>query len=242
MSVYVRWYGKVLEGELLDGEWQGMKRVRIPLDGCRPVALFTAGNVFSTPAESLGDKSPKYEVCTIEEPLPVTKKAKPVSIKQIVEAEHHKDMLEQFKAAHWDHEHNHLRTDALDEFYQLWCGFHRYAVGVDPALPGGDRSSTVTLPSHAEKPAPVAVETPAPKSEPQPVKSKEVERMRCWRCAYLDYDCISDCQEQPQPGEHFCGLHGRTRVDPDGEQMDLDHHGGCGFSPRKQAVQLSLFV
>jgi len=30
------------------------------------------------------------------------------------------EMLQKFKAEHWDHEHNHLRIDALDEFYQLW--------------------------------------------------------------------------------------------------------------------------
>ena len=28
--------------------------------------------------------------------------------------------MELFKRDNWDHEHNHLLTDKLDEFYQLW--------------------------------------------------------------------------------------------------------------------------
>lgn len=65
-------------------------------------------------------------------------------------------------------------------------------------------------------------------------------RIRCHHCRYLDYDFLNDNYEITSPTEHFCGLHGRRRVDPDGEQMNLDSHGSCGYSPRQRTVQLSL--
>ena len=56
MTVYVRWYGKVLEGELIEGESMGMKQVRIPLDGHHPIALFTPDHVYDTP-DHVAEKS-----------------------------------------------------------------------------------------------------------------------------------------------------------------------------------------
>lgn len=65
-------------------------------------------------------------------------------------------------------------------------------------------------------------------------------KMRCNRCEYLNYDFICHCYEPDDPP--FCGLHGRERVDPDGEQADLNHRGGCGYHAKGQtAVQLDLF-
>lgn len=64
-------------------------------------------------------------------------------------------------------------------------------------------------------------------------------KMRCRTCVHLDYDYIFNRYEQ-RPGYHFCGLHGRSRVDPDGAQRDLDHRGGCGYWPRVAAVQLEI--
>ena len=65
MTVYVRWYGNILQGELLDGECMGMKQVRIPLDGHHPIALFTPDHVYDSP-EQVTEKSsinkPKAEV------------------------------------------------------------------------------------------------------------------------------------------------------------------------------------
>ena len=40
--------------------------------------------------------------------------------------------------------------------------------------------------------------------------------------------------------EPFCGLHGCTRVDPNGKQQNLDHDGGCGFIPKHQPEQLTI--
>ena len=51
MIVYVRWYGNILQGELLDGECMGMKQVRIPLDGHHAIALFMPGHVYDSPEQ-----------------------------------------------------------------------------------------------------------------------------------------------------------------------------------------------
>ena len=319
MTVYVRWYGKVLEGELLDGERMGMKEVRIPLDGHHPVALFTPGHIYQSAAEIEGSNGkdakaglpqPAEPVClghgggechkNVEEktfggPRKSTSTTDPLPSDD-------RQGIEAFKQANWDHVCNHLRIDMLDEFYQLWrmvmvpsgrvsneaktnvdkrctkcdCWVFTETLG-SPDKPewhckhGFKPSASCQeqaayneecmerdpnqrpagwMPRHSKTRQPDADEiTARPQRDygSQPTTRNVVQSrkpanpMRCWRCAYLDYDCIGECQEQPLPGEHFCGLHGRARVDPDGEQMDLDHHGGCGFAPRKEAVQLELF-
>jgi len=56
----------------------------------------------------------------------------------------------------------------------------------------------------------------------------------------MDYDVFSRTYEH-HPSGHFCGLHGRAQVNPDGEQANLDARGGCGFSPKEKApVQLTF--
>ena len=57
----------------------------------------------------------------------------------------------------------------------------------------------------------------------------------------LDYDFLSGRYEQRPNGQHVCGLHGCTPVNPDGEQVNLDHKGGCGFIKMdKPVVQLNF--
>ena len=116
MTVYVRWYGKVLEGELIEGESIGMKQVRIPLDGHHPIALFTSGHVYQTEAEAFEGheefdpakaKNKKFEVKMDQ----ISGNSPVISLN---------DSIKEFKLNNWDHEHNHLRTDKLDKFYQLW--------------------------------------------------------------------------------------------------------------------------
>lgn len=116
MTVYVRWYGEILEGELIDGESMGMKQVRIPLDGHHPIALFTSRHVYQTEAEAFAGH---------EEFDPVEAKNKQFEVKvdqisgnfPIISTN---DPIKEFKRDNWNHERNHLRTDKLDEFYQLW--------------------------------------------------------------------------------------------------------------------------
>ena len=116
MSVYVRWYGRVLNGELQDGEYIGMKQVKIPLDGRNPIALFTPGHVYQTEAEAFAG----HEVF---DPAEAKNKKFEVNVDQIMGNSpiiSHNDPIKEFKLDNWDHERNHLRTDKLDEFYQLW--------------------------------------------------------------------------------------------------------------------------
>lgn len=65
------------------------------------------------------------------------------------------------------------------------------------------------------------------------------KKMRCRRCQNLNYNFLTDRYENGEP--FFCGLHGCARVDPDGEQQNLDHRGGCGFIPTSRPLQLELF-
>ena len=114
-KVYVRWYGSILEGELLDGDQMGMKQVRIPLDGHHPVGLFAPGHVYQTETEA--------SACSLEQAKPVQPTV-PTEIKEYIADVYVNDLLERFKKLHWDDRRNHLRIDALDEFYQLWRQTH----------------------------------------------------------------------------------------------------------------------
>lgn len=71
-------------------------------------------------------------------------------------------------------------------------------------------------------------------------EQKPPRKAKCRQCLHLDYDHLSDTIEPCKDGEHFCGLHGRARIDPDGIQQDLNHQGGCGFIQRNKPVQLEL--
>lgn len=65
-----------------------------------------------------------------------------------------------------------------------------------------------------------------------------MKKMKCRTCFYLNYDFFT--YSYACPNHHFCGLHGRCKVDPDGPQMDLDHRGGCGYLAKKTTVQLEI--
>lgn len=57
-------------------------------------------------------------------------------------------------------------------------------------------------------------------------------------CINLNYDYITDQYELDLPP--FCGLHGHARVDPDGQQQNLDHCGGCGFVEKNKPIELTF--
>lgn len=65
-------------------------------------------------------------------------------------------------------------------------------------------------------------------------------KMRCRQCEWLDYDFLDDVYEAVDDCMHFCGLHGRHRVDPEGPQLNLDNHGSCGFLLKKRMIQLEI--
>lgn len=115
-TVYVRWYGKVLQGNVVnENDMMGMTAVRIPLQGQNPIALFTPGHVYDTADEAENSKSvPKIaqSVPKMEDNVPRYAE----SVPKVSET----SQCEAFKKAHWDTGRNCLRTDSLDEFYSLW--------------------------------------------------------------------------------------------------------------------------
>lgn len=122
-TVYVLWYGKVLQGNVVrENDMMGMTAVRIPLQGQHPIALFTPGHVYDTADDAENSKSvPKIakSVPEIEESVPkyaenVPKYAE--SVPKVAET----SQCEAFKKAHWDNVRNCLRTDSIDKFYSLW--------------------------------------------------------------------------------------------------------------------------
>ena len=151
-QVYVRWYDNVVQGELLEGESMGMKQVRIPLDGHHPVALFTSGHVYDSP-EQIAEKSSinPRKSAGISPKAPFIAKEEPKNSPKDVLSADDRETIEAFKRDNWDHEHNHLRIDKLDEFYKLWR---------EAMTPFGfvEAEASVTLPSHKEEP--VSAEAP----------------------------------------------------------------------------------
>ena len=171
-TVYVRWYGKVLEGELIDGEPMGMKQVRIPLDGHHPIALFTSGHVYQTEAEAFEGhkefvpdeaKKKKFEVKVDQ----ISGNSPIISLN---------DPIKTFKHDNWDHERNHLRTDKLDEFYQLWRKVmvpHGYVVAEAPKRIVSDEQ----MEDLKEKLKAALDKQPAPQPTQMPVSPKPSKKM-----------------------------------------------------------------
>lgn len=115
-TVYVLWYGKVLQGNVVrENDMMGMTAVRIPLQGQHPIALFTPGHVYDTADDAENSKSvPKIEESVPKYAENVPKYAE--SVPKVAET----SQCEAFKKAHWDNVRNCLRTDSLDEFYSIW--------------------------------------------------------------------------------------------------------------------------
>jgi hypothetical protein len=67
-------------------------------------------------------------------------------------------------------------------------------------------------------------------------------KARCRTCEYFEWYFITG-EKDHDFMKSRCGLHGGAVVDPDGEQPNMDHRGGCGYNPehRVNVVQLELF-
>ena len=131
MTVYVRWYGNVVQGELLDGETMGMKHVRIPLESHHPVALFTPQHIYDSP-EQVTEKSSINVAKSVEisQNPPKIATEQPKIATDLTNTHPDLQRLQQFKTEHWDQERNHLRIDALDEFYQLYRDYMAMRMGM----------------------------------------------------------------------------------------------------------------
>lgn len=173
MTVYVRWYGKVLEGELLEGEHLGMKQVRIPLDGHHPIALFSPGHVYNTVEETNANTYPTKAPgdCVVDMINMHRELATKESIGEFMQKTLNLQKIENFKTENWDTERNHLRIAKLDEFYQLWRMVMKPDGFVEAEAP------VVTLPSHIES-QPINGVVPQYDTPMQQPKSHKPERQR----------------------------------------------------------------
>lgn len=208
-TVYVHWYGKLLQGTVVnDHDLFGMVAVRIPLQGGHPVALFTPAHVYESetaangiqagephkkmaddrtattckdskavpaPAAVPGASAPGHATVPAVSPAGISTKANPSEAWEAIQ---------KFKADHWDTVHNHLRVDALNDFYRLWCisVAARYGVtieeppvtvvAVDPGSPDGDHSATYIVDTETGE---ILSDSPSSQAEvvPQPIVSEE---------------------------------------------------------------------
>lgn len=62
-------------------------------------------------------------------------------------------------------------------------------------------------------------------------------KARCHECFYLNWYYLTG---EYWAGDWFCGLHGSATVNPDGNQPDFDHKGGCGFHPIQGTRQMTI--
>jgi len=113
--VYVNWYGKTLQGEVVENNrtdsLADMVAVRIPLMGCHPVALFTPQNVYTSP-EQIAENPPKIS----SNPPKVADKPQKVFItERKVSPEW--QLVQAFKASHWDEAPGPLCVYALGKFF-----------------------------------------------------------------------------------------------------------------------------
>lgn len=157
--VFVRWYGDVLQGEVVENDRKdllaGMAAVRIPIQGVRITALFhpdhvynkweEAANVsypvsFPKPADiihinpqhvyqSEGEAKGNSPIISSNSPKVATEaseisRTEPEEAKSYIADVYANTMIQRFKSSHWDEARNHLRIDALDEFYRLWLMTH----------------------------------------------------------------------------------------------------------------------
>lgn len=139
-TVYVRWYGDVVKGEIAayetDNQLLGtMIAVRIPLQGMHATALFFPEHVHQTAEEVMEQLEEK------EKPINFLVQPDNVSEDNIIEISsveqfpnNNWDALVAFKESHWDHEHNHLQVEALDEFYELWKEYSKPILNIPKLL------------------------------------------------------------------------------------------------------------
>lgn len=127
-TVFVRWYGKILEGMIVENNeitpaLASMVLVRIPVQGVRASALYTPQHVYPN-AELAGMKEGIKLVPTESPTFVPTAEATPNDgVSELYRK------LQEFKLANWDTEHNHIKIAALNDFYDLWVTYMRARSG-----------------------------------------------------------------------------------------------------------------
>lgn len=217
--LFVQWYGHIVQVEAIDrakhcthpwsDEWIPVE-MEVPdsngkpiVPGCKNISMFHMHHVYAT-AEEAQEAWDKYQEdsnkrhATAPVVPPSVPELPPPSVDhpdigpsagEFVTLEIAKQRYINFKAEHWDHEHNHLQVDALEEFYALWrtCIALKRGmqvtmplasapneppfVAVDPGSPDGDHSATIIVDTETGEILPEL-----PKAAPLPQPSQDIPK------------------------------------------------------------------
>lgn len=131
MSVYVRWYNEVVEGEIeKENDLFGMTAVKIPIQGVTVIALFHPKNIFKTAQEACGEYPKKFTFDTWAPHIPDKSLSESIgeAIENAKRAEEDPDWLalQKFLKDHWNHERNMLQLDYWQEYDRMFFDYmHR---------------------------------------------------------------------------------------------------------------------
>lgn len=121
-SVYVRWYGKVVEGQIVNHQdIFGMTSVLIPIQGTHATALFQPQHIYKAMQEACGEY-PKH----FPTPAEIHEDKEKLN-SQIKHQEPSEDWLaiQKFKEAHWNHEKNMLDLEYWEEYDKMYHAYQR---------------------------------------------------------------------------------------------------------------------
>lgn len=129
MSVYVRWYNKVVEGEIEKDDLFGMTAIKMPIQGVTVIALFHPKNIFKTAQEACGEYPKKFVFDTWPPHIPDKSLSESIgeAIENAKRATEDPDWLalQKFLKDHWNHERNMLQLDYWQEYDRMFFDYMR---------------------------------------------------------------------------------------------------------------------
>ena len=180
MSVYVRWYNEVVEGEIeKENDLFGMTAVKMPIQGVMVIALFRPKNIFKTAQEACGEYPKKFTVDTWVPDIPDKSLSESISetIENVKRAEEDPDWLalQKFKEEHWNHERNMLQLDYWQEYDKMFHSYMRKKLQKDK--PQQMKSMKI---EHPETPGEAKWQGPAPAKqvEIKPIPAAKLDAVK----------------------------------------------------------------
>ena len=134
-QVFVNWYGHVVEGKVLDHDqhashpmyrdWVAIL-MEIPasngkpiVQGCFNTCMFHKSHVYLT-SEAAAQAWANFRQASLQRQEPTAQPQQKPSFADTLRVGITRDKWQNFKAAHWDAQHNHMQVDYLEEGYQLY--------------------------------------------------------------------------------------------------------------------------
>lgn len=165
MSVYVRWYNEVVEGEIeKEDDLFGMTAVKIPIQGVTVIALFHPKNIFKTAQEACGEHPKKFVFDTWAPHIPDKSLSESIgeAIENAKRATEDPDWLalQKFLKDHWNHERNMLQLDYWQEYDRMFFDYMRRKLQKDK--PQQPKEAEI---KHPEPPKVTVWQEPAPANQ-----------------------------------------------------------------------------